>query len=292
MPSDTDDSSFNWEEVIEVGIKFLGSPAAGTLISMLFNRNSNTETMITAAVEEICNRITKAIDVAFMNEYIADTNSIANRLSAFNDSKDKDILDELFADASDTVQRLKRFNTIEGILAFNYICTLHLIIIQALSEYNIGYKETLSRTGKEYSELSKSKSDIIVNLTRDSIDPINFEGLDHGGYTIETHTRGAFTEYATIKFDARFLDRWENSPHVITSDPFELTNPMMYYAEGFPSRLLLTPSAQRDTSIINKHSEFIIKAQKEWESYLDNKLVFPRRIESTILSACKKWESL
>ncbi|PFU37212.1 hypothetical protein COK88_31405, partial [Bacillus cereus] len=86
------------------------------------------------AVEEICNRIQKIIDQAFLDDYVDRCNSIARRLQGYPESQDENILHSIYDDGSDLVDHLTRFDKFEGITALVYICTLHLTDIKALSD--------------------------------------------------------------------------------------------------------------------------------------------------------------
>lgn len=297
-----EDNELDWQKIMEIGARSLGGGVASAIISEMFGHKENTQELITQAIEEICERMTKIVDNAFMQEYIADTNSIASRLAAFEDSNDVTILDELFADASDTVHHLRRFDTIESITACNYISTIHLVIIQAMSEHNSGYRETLSRTGKEYAEWSKSKAGRIGELTKDSMDQawpyILYNGpLSHQNHVIRTESAG---ERIYLVFRSIQPDKWTSSPTIFDSEPIilkdknlniDLTRYLDIDPLGF-GKYTVNASINEDMNIKEKVRIFNEELSLKSQHYMNERITVSDAIESTILEACDKWNDM
>ncbi|WP_371374314.1 hypothetical protein [Sporomusa aerivorans] len=290
MPAVAETEELDWQKVLEVGASSLGSTLAREIIRQMFGGQDNTASLVAAAIEEICNRLTKIIDNAFMQEYIADTNSIASRLNAYKDSGDVNILDEIFADASDTVHRLKRFDTIESITTCNYVSTLHLVATQALSEHNSGYRQTLQKLGKDYAEWSQAKSERIIELTRDSVGQLMIGSLSskniNFGYGIDANQN-------LIKFHATFLDMWGSpdfsSWQYIRSEAVNI-NPQHYFKDS--NEYILNDEGKKDRKILEEFSKFQVYAKKSRDDFFNKRMDVANKLRNTILSACNRWRSL
>ncbi len=76
-------------KIIDLAGGNIQEKVASEIISQIFKDKNDFGEIVSEAVEEVCKRIIKAIDNAFMKEYIAGTNSVATLLWAYNETKDK-----------------------------------------------------------------------------------------------------------------------------------------------------------------------------------------------------------
>ncbi|MEH7284889.1 hypothetical protein [Priestia megaterium] len=289
----------NFERIMEIGastlVESMTGPLGAMFASQLFGQQDNTQAIISQAIEEICIRLTKAIDNAFMREYIADTNSIASRLLSYQETKDVDVLVGLFADASDTVQHLRLFDTIESISSCNYISTLHLVIIRALEEHKPNYRETLTRLGKDYAQWSESKAQRIIELTQESVkDPFYYS---HFSLRRDYAVRDLFgSDNCTISFFTTYDDNWATPDgdvnRIVQTEPITVPK-NLFDSVVTPIQLAsLTEEGKKDPRIVEAIDNLNKKALEEKSSFLNTRLDVSNGMKNTILNACKKWNNL
>jgi hypothetical protein len=299
MP-DEQETKLDWQKVMEVGAESLAGGIATALIGqMLGEREQNdTQAIVTKAVEEICTRLTKVIDNAFMQEYIADTNSIASRLLTYRETNDVSILDEIYAESSNIVERLRRFDNIESITALNYISTLHLTCIKALAEHNPGYNETLKRVGAEFAERSRPTAKRLIEHTAAStgnVFPVNF--IQSNSYSIGYRIDAFFEDHPKITFHTTYKDNWvpsdsKESNKWITSEPIPINKSLVSMREFGSFTRTLTEQAKEDKTLLEEVRKFNEYAKQIRQQHLDLRLNVANGMKDSILRACDAWSAL
>lgn len=301
MPPE-ESGELNFQRVMEFGADRLAGPVIGFLLTELFSQQNDNSSMITQAIEEICARLTKIIDNAFLREYIADTNSIASRLFSYAQTRDGALLDELFADASDTVHHLRPFDTIESITTCNYVCTLHLTITRALAENNSGYNEVIRTLGRDYAAWSESKVQRIIDLTNESVEePIFFDNTMMPrypgiGYSITEQSHSS--ENYNIVFFTYFINRWgvpetRDYQRIVQIEPISVPKLLFSDLYGIPGRgNTITEEGRRDPRIIAAINSLNERARQEKAAFLEERMVTANRIRDDILRACETWRNL
>lgn len=297
----------DFQKIMEIGAESFGGALGGTLaseiIERMFGEQNNTEALITEAVEEICTRLTIIIDNAFMKQSIADTDSIASRLLAYQDSNDINILDEIYADASKTFHRLKLFDTIESITACNYVSTLHLVAIKAMAEHNSGYYETLKREGKLYAEWSEStvhrfdakgtvgEPFFFSMLSSDISNPRHL----FFGYYIKESSQSSVDNQ--LVFYTHYRDDWEDSRknhwRRLDSDPINVAKSFCSppIVTPYETYLELTKDGINDITIQRECENFHKKSQQIAKDFLDERVNVSNATMESILFACKAWKA-
>ncbi|PEO25778.1 hypothetical protein [Bacillus toyonensis] len=295
MPSN---DTLNWQEIMEIGAEALGSSMGKAIINKIYSseRRNENEQLIRQAIEEICERIKKIVDQAFLEEYIADCNSIAKRLPAYNETNDPEILHSIFDEGANLIERLKRFDTIESITTINCMSTLHLTAIKALSEHSnefSGYKETLKRYGKDYADWSESHSERLIELTKASVGEAY---IWSNSFIIEPpRDRNNHNSYPTLKYHFHFIDNWDFSPlkvHHYFSNQIQLTDFSWWTVGGtFNRDYELTEQGLHAPVIQNGYPEARKAMTEMREAFLQERLDFANTMKETILSSCETWRS-
>lgn len=291
--------SLNWQEIMEIGAEALGSSMGKAIINKIYSgeRRNENEQLIRQAIEEICERIKKIVDQAFLEEYIADCNSIAKRLPTYNETNDPEILHSIFDEGANLIERLKRFDTIESITTINCMSTLHLTAIKALSEHSSefsGYKETLKRYGKDYADWSESHSERLVELTKESVGEPNYSP---SSYIIEPH-RSSTNGFSnpTLKYHFYFIDNWDlhtnTTLHHYMSHQIELTDLGWWRTIGtINPNYELTEQGLHAPVIQNGYLEARKAIMEMREAFLQERLDVANTMKKTILSSCETWRS-
>jgi len=295
------EEKLDFQKIMEIGADSLGGVVASAIVAQLFGEKNDTQALITHAIEEICKRLTKVIDNAFMQEYIADTNSIASRLLAYQETNDLNILDEIFADASNTVHRLRRFDTIESITSCNYISTLHLVATKALAEHNPQYNETLKRLGKEYADWSQSSAQRLIDHTNVSVtEPFPNMSLYveiRNDYDYKIIEGSDATDINQIVFKSLYKDNWapagREALRWVESEPINVLKSLCRHESIFSfSQLELTESGKKDPVLRNELRELNEKAQQAAKDFLGMRLDASNAMKESILYACNSWHAL
>ncbi|HDR7689974.1 TPA: hypothetical protein QCX85_005539, partial [Bacillus toyonensis] len=78
----------NWQKILKIGASSLGSSIGKAIISEMFPSEDSAQEAVKQAVEEICDRVKKIIDQAFLDHYVANCDSIARRLQGYPESSD------------------------------------------------------------------------------------------------------------------------------------------------------------------------------------------------------------
>ncbi|PPK77491.1 hypothetical protein BXY41_11629 [Lacrimispora xylanisolvens] len=269
---------------------------AQIILSNLF-KSDDTEKLITKAINEICNQVQKIIDDAFMREYIAKTDSISSRISSYILTNDTEMLDELYSDASDMVHQLKRFNSLEGIIAFNSICSLHLIVVKALAEKKSKYYKDLTRLGKEYAQMLISKTPIINEIFSESVShsrpcDISKPHQSFNGYSIK---QDGFKEKYILKLYTYFNDYWKDNAMIYSESEMEIPQfddqrrlNFLIHSNGGAFLEEATKYPQNKKIF----DDFNVKARSERDSYLNMRLDISNKLINTITQACEQYKNL
>ncbi|PEW37194.1 hypothetical protein CN444_29875 [Bacillus thuringiensis] len=255
------------------------------------------------AVDEICNRVNKIVDQAFLREYVADCNSIASRLAAYPDSHDVTILQTIFNEGSNLIYRLRGFDTFEGITAVNYISTLHLIAVKALSEHSpefSGYRETLNRLGKEYADWCESHSERLNDFVRASVSDISRNPFLKGSSTepYEIDIKSSDSDIPTLYFGYVFYDLWHNGEDQSIhhySLKFELIDRKWYDWESYKtvsSNVTLNEVGKKNPSFLKASKKAYNEASDLRNAFLNDRLSITNDMKESILSNCRVWKSL
>ncbi|QEL71765.1 MULTISPECIES: hypothetical protein [unclassified Bacillus cereus group] len=294
----------NWQRIMEAGASGFGSSVAEVVIKGMFPDSNNTEKLLSQAVGEICDRVKKVVDQAFINEYVADCNSIASRLAAYPDSRDVTILQSVFNEGSNLIYRLRNFDTFESIVTENYICTLHLMAVKALSEYKdeqhdySGYKDTLKRLGREYADWCEPRSERLNDFARVSVSGVThspfFAKSDSEPYMISP--KHSDSDIPKLSFAYVFYDLWhtgeDQSLHNY-SLTFELTNPKWYYWEHFGMwSVTLNEEGKKAPEFIQASQKAYKEATDLRNDFLNDRLNITNAMKESVLSACKTWRKL
>ncbi|PFO65949.1 hypothetical protein COJ83_18340 [Bacillus cereus] len=283
----------NWQKILEIGASSLGSSIGAAIISEMFPSEDSATEAVGRAVEEICNRIQKIIDQAFLDDYVDRCNSIARRLQGYPESQDENILHSIYDDGSDLVDHLTRFDKFEGITALVYICTLHLTDIKALSDIIPGYKTTLSRCGKEYADLCEPRSDRLVDFTNGSVGEAMFG--NSGNYDVITAPTTS-NSYPTLKYRFYFVDEWDENldtrAHIYDSDPILLTDSLWYTESPGTPRYKLTEAGRNAPSIQRIYADAISDIQSQRDNFLNVRLDVANSMRENIRTACDEWRKL
>lgn len=287
----------NWQKILEIGASSLGSSIGTAIINEMFSTTSDgAREAVQQALEEVCDRIKKIIDEAFLNQYIASCGTVAYLLKAYADSCEvkctEGLLIDLFTKASDLVNQLKRFDTFESLTALLYICTLHLTAIKALSDINSGYKITLSDTGHDYASLCEPIGDRLVEFTEASVGEAMFD--ISSSYLIFTDPTPS-NPYLTLKFRFYFVDEWDENPdtrvHMYDSDPpISLTESLWYKKEG--TQYELTELGKNAPPIQSAYLVARNDIQTARDNFLNDRLEVSKKMRENILSACAEWGKL
>ncbi|MCZ8493594.1 hypothetical protein [Priestia megaterium] len=300
MPPE-ESGELNFQRVMEFGADRLAGPVIGFLLTELFSQQNDNSSMITQAIEEICARLTKIIDNAFLREYIADTNSIASILFSYAQTRDESLLDDLFVRASDTVHHLRPFDTIESITTCNYVCTLHLTITRALAENNSGYNEVIRTLGRDYAAWSESKVQRIIDLTNESVEePVFFDNTmmpRYPGIGYSITEQSSSSNNCNIVFFTYFINRWgvpetRDYQRIVQTEPISVPKSLFTEsrATGIPQEI--TQEGRRDPIIIAAINSLNERAMQEKAAFLEERMVTANRIRDDILRACETWRNL
>ncbi|MGA5680819.1 hypothetical protein ACPCHR_24460 [Bacillus bombysepticus] len=295
----------NWQRIMEAGASGFGSSVAEVVIKGMFPDSNNTEKLLSQAVGEVCDRVKKIVDQAFINEYVADCNSIASRLAAFPDSRDVTILQSIFNEGSNLIYRLRNFDTFESIATENYICTLHLMDVKALSEYKdknkdfSGYKDTLKRLGREYADWCEPRSERLNDFARASI-----SGVTHSPflaksasepYKISPKHSDYDLDIPKLIFAYVFYDLWQldevKSVHSYFLE-IPLTNPSWYSYDGRTGEVTLTERGKKSPEFLEASQKAYKEATNLRNDFLNDRLSITNAMKASILSACKTWRNL
>ncbi|PRR87410.1 hypothetical protein [Bacillus atrophaeus] len=285
-----EEEKLDFQKIMEIGAESLGGAVASEIVAQMFGGRNNTEAIITRAVEEICTRLTKIIDNAFMEHYISITNSLASRLLTYQETNDLNLLDEIIADASDNYHNLKRFDTIESITSCNYVCTLHLVAAKASAEHNPGYSETIKRLGKEYAAWSQSTAHRLNDLTNASVDEPFVPGLDRpsSGYTIKEFHLSSQNQ---LIFHTSYRDHWSYPDlKYVQSDPIPI--PKEFCIKESTLEIFLTNEAKNDPKIKDALKNFYEKSKQSKMEFLGSRLDVSNAMVNSIHYACNSWNNL
>ncbi|PEI83407.1 hypothetical protein [Bacillus toyonensis] len=294
----------NWQRIMEAGASGLGSSVAEEVIKGMFSNNNNTEQLLIQAVGEVCDRVKKIVDQAFIKEYVADCNSIASRLAAYPGSKDVTILQRIYDEGSNLVYRLRNFDTFESITTENYICTLHLMTVKALSEYKdkdkdfSGYKDTLKRLGREYADWCEPRSERLNDFARASVGDLQSSSLSVGvreGYFIKDIS--TFSDIPELYFSYMFSDEWyvsdETMWKVYSSEGLKLTDRSWYNLQQVVFyKVTLTEKGKSAREFLEAYNKAHTKATQFRNDFLNERLSTTNAMKESILSACKTWRNL
>ncbi|UYZ36783.1 hypothetical protein OD350_03680 [Clostridium beijerinckii] len=282
---------------------------ATAVISKIFGNQNDTEQLVSRAVEEICSRITKTIDNAFMKEYIADTNTVAQLLVEYRlrhddpnhqmDSEDAiRILEKISSDALETYNRLKRFDNMEGIFACLNIGSLRIICLKALSEYEESYGNILENYANYHGDWAKGAANKLVEITKGSVgymgyfnfDPLSSSnppstGNGNAGYTVTYDN----TSGAQLQFYNCFADLWAPTQRemrkIILSEKIKITNPM-YYAKG-PLGYYLDREGMK--AYAKEYDKFVAKAESDRMHFLRDRLDHIEEMQKLINTSSESW---
>lgn len=290
----------DFQKIMEIGAESFGGALASGIIERMFGGQNNTEKLITEAIEEICARLTIIIDNAFMKQSIADTNSLASRLLAYLESNDINSLDEIFANASDTVHRLRLFDTIESITACNYVSTIHLVATKALAEHNPGYNETLKRLGKSYAEWSEStvhRFDSKKTVKEPIYCSTSFSSNIYHGYYIKESSQSTVDNQ--LVFYTHYQDEWGNTPQDIwrrvEAEPINVAKSLCIkeLQSPFPDlfQIRLTKEGINDKTIESERVKFNEKALQTQKDFLGKRVDVSNATMESILYACNAWKA-
>ncbi|PFZ52845.1 hypothetical protein COL68_25870 [Bacillus wiedmannii] len=294
----------NWQRIMEAGASGFGSSVAEVVIRGMFPDSNNTERLLSQAVGEICDRVKKIVDQAFINEYVADCNSIASRLAAYPDSRDVTILQSIFNEGSNLIYRLRNFDTFESIVTENYICTLHLMAVKALSEYKdeqhdfSGYKDTLKRLGREYADWCEPRSEQLNDFARASVGNLRSSFLSLGvreGYFIKEIS--SFSDVPELCFSYMFSDNWhvsdENIWKYYSSETLKLTDRSWYDLQKVVGyKVTLTEKGKSAREFLEAYNKAHTEATQFRNDFLNDRLSITNAMKESILSACKTWRNL
>lgn len=122
-----------------------------------------------ALVGDICNRVEKIIDNAFLREYEADLRALQDLVEDYSRSNDVNILDELQVLSRTLYQRFTDFSNFEGILLAIHAATLYMIVLKSKAEHNSSERDNLIHRGNELSPWLKNKADILYNYLEKSL---------------------------------------------------------------------------------------------------------------------------
>lgn len=283
----------NWQKILKIGASYLGSSIGTAIISEMFPSEDSAQEAVKQAVEEICDRVKKIIDQAFLDHYVANCDSIARRLQGYPESSDVNILHGIYDDGSDLVSDLVRFETFEGITALVYICTLHLTDIKALSEIDSGYKATLSRCGDEYAALCEPRGDKLVYFTNVSVGDAMY--ANSGLYDMITAPTTS-NSYPTLKYRFNFVDEWDENldtkVHIYDSDPISLTDPLWCTESPGIPRYRLTEAGRNSTSIQRLYLSAKNEIISQRDTFLNDRLEITNNMRENIRKACDEWRNL
>ncbi|MEB9368831.1 hypothetical protein P4J04_19260 [Bacillus cereus] len=294
----------NWQRIMEAGASGFGSSVAEVVIRGMFPDSNNTEKLLGQAVGEVCDRVKKIVDQAFINEYVADCNSIASRLAAYPNSRDVTILQSIFNEGSNLIYRLRNFDTFESIVTENYICTLHLMAVKALSEYKdeqhdySGYKDTLKRLGREYADWCEPRSEQLNDFARASVSGVGYDPSNSISpfepYKISS--KRSDSEIPKLYFAYVFYDLWHTGEEQCRhgySLKFELTNSEWYYWEHFGMwNVTLNEEGKKAPEFIQASQKAYKEANDLRNDFLNDRLSITNAMVESILSACKTWKNL
>ncbi|EEH97758.1 hypothetical protein PMY56_16035 [Clostridium tertium] len=292
-------------KIIDLAGGNIQEKVASEIISQIFKDKNDFGEIVSEAVEEVCKRIIKAIDNAFMKEYIAGTNSVATLLWAYNETKDKNTrevninkLSDLHSESTHLMDNLKRFDELEGIFACFYISNLNIICIKALSEYNSDYNKVLVRIGKEYAEWAEKASKRIIELTEESVGGIYSFSLNsttnppdignvYSGYFIK---KIDILNIVILQFYTCYEDKWEVSKNFEKRHKFilseEIKLDVLHYYEDFRN-LYLTKIGE--DSLKEKYINFFEQAKDYRNEFLQSRLSYINSLNLTISKSCYSW---
>ncbi|MGI8363163.1 hypothetical protein [Bacillus cereus] len=287
----------NWQRIMEIGASAFGSTLAVEMIKLMFPTDTNSEQIMKQAVDEICARVKKIVDQAFLNEYMADCNSIASRLAAYPDSHDITILQAVFNEGSNLIYRLRRFDTFEGITTVNYMSTLHLAAVKALSEHSpefSGYRETLKRLGKEYAEWCESHSERLNDFARESVTAIRLHPY-LVGRPYHITKKSVDSNIPEVTFGYVFYDRWnegnEQSAHLYVSPKFQLTNLNWYNWEIHRfGEVTLNENGKNAPEFLEASKNALNEATNLRDSFFNDRLSKTNSMKECILASCEEWK--
>lgn len=263
-------------KIIDLAGGNIQEKVASEIISQIFKDKNDFGEIVSEAVEEVCKRIIKAIDNAFMKEYIAGTNSVATLLWAYNETKDK--------------------NTRE--VNINKLSNLNSICIKALSEYNSDYNKVLVRIGKEYAEWAEKASKRIIELTEESVGGIYSFSLNsttnppdignvYSGYFIK---KIDILNIVILQFYTCYEDKWEVSKNFEKRHKFilseEIKLDVLHYYEDFRN-LYLTKIGE--DSLKEKYINFFEQAKDYRNEFLQSRLSYINSLNLTISKSCYSW---
>jgi hypothetical protein len=296
----------NWQRIMEAGASGLGSSVAEEVIKGMFPDSNNTEKLLIQAVDEICDRVKKKIiDEAFITKYVADCNSVASRLASYPGSNDVTIIQELYHEGSRLVYDLRDFDTFESIATENYICTLHLMIVKALSEYKdeqhdySGYKDTLKRLGREYADWCEPRSERLNDFARASVGDLrsSFLSLEvREGYFIKEIS--SFSDVPELRFSYMFSDNWHVSDENIwkyysSGEILKLTDRSWYNLQKVVGyKVTLTEKGKSAREFLEAYNKAHAEATQFRNDFLNDRLSITNAMKESILSACKTWRNL
>ncbi|MCS6595307.1 hypothetical protein [Bacillus cereus] len=179
--------TWEWVAVEATGgvISGVAGFAAVALIKHLFIKEEADQTgdLFKEAVEQICNYINKAIDEAFIREYLADTDNVKEQLKYFAGSNGKNIklIEDIQLEASKLVQRFYKLGDI-AIGALEVACSLHLVILKTLANDNPdNWKVPFETSTKEYAEMLSHNANEFLNNVKSRITSPEFAMLPDGG---------------------------------------------------------------------------------------------------------------
>lgn len=260
-----------------------GERAAELIVSELISRLRGDSMKV--SIEEICREIKRIVDNAFLEEYLADTRSIISRFITFSETKEFSILDELYADASNTIERLKRFDAIEHNIATIQAMAINLLIVRSYIDVNQDFKTVLNRLGREYAEWAEPVAQKIYDYANNSITPPGgFGGMSSNIrkiYDVHSISRPAECDgnNVCVEFNYSVSDSWEGR----------------WYRWGHtfykPQSLVFSKEDEKDPKYIQAHDKAKKDAEDKRQQVINERINLVNPMRHSILSSCEVWRN-
>ncbi|QQZ64478.1 hypothetical protein JI735_34120 (plasmid) [Paenibacillus sonchi] len=279
--------------VLEKAAEAFGAKAAEIIISEVVEGLAAriSGDLFRKSVEEICARVQKIIDDAFFERDLASSRSITRRFFEFENTRDFEILDELYGESTTIIENLMpKVNSWEGYLATVQLMAVALLVIAGLSEKNADYKKVLITRGKYYSEWVIPKADLIVQLAEQSVTPIRAVlpeslGKDYRIYDKECPIDKTKACYA---YQYAFFDLWRNYDSAIPLH--EHTGTSHYYISKYWDGKIVTPEFdEKDPDFRLARKLAIQSTSEKREAFLNKRLNEANKTRSEIIRVCQVW---
>ncbi|OMF72499.1 hypothetical protein BK143_09530 [Paenibacillus peoriae] len=243
------------------------------------------EDSLKVSIEEICREIRKTIDNAFLQEYLADSRSIISRCIDFSDTKEFSILDELYADASDTIEHLKRFDAIEHNLATIQVMAIRLLIVRCYIDKNREFIKVLTRLGIEYAQWAEPVAQKIYDYANNSITlPGGSGGMDSNIRKIyDAHSwskpDGCDRNEVCVEFSYWSVDVWEKEWY--------------RYGHAFykPKDQRFDKEDEKDPQYIQAQNKAKKDAEDKRQQIINERINLVNPLCESIRSTCQIWKN-